>query len=145
MSELGECYICTLDSAPFSPCNCKNMYLHYKCQIKLIHEKGEKCSVCLENFNNVDVYTKVKYVYSWQTKSAFFMIILDFGIGTMGLYEIYLFIFFYRNQILVLIMGNIFLLISFILTIIMYKILNQLRASHHYYEIKTQKIINLKK
>ena len=25
MSELGECYICTLDSAPFSPCNCKNI------------------------------------------------------------------------------------------------------------------------
>ena len=77
MSELGECYICALDSAPLSPCNCRNMYLHYHCQIKLIHEKGEKCSVCLEEFNNVYVFTKVKYCYSWQTKTAFGMIFIE--------------------------------------------------------------------
>ena len=108
MSELGECYICALDSAPLSRCNCRNMYLHYHCQIKLIHEKGEKCTVCLVDYNNVEVYTKVKYVYSWQTKSAFIMIILDVGIGVMGLYEIYLYSFSNEIPILILIIGNLF-------------------------------------
>jgi|TARA_Y100000389_G_scaffold353_1_gene331 hypothetical protein len=120
------------------------MYLHYHCQIKLIHEKGEKCSVCLEEFNNVDVYTKVKYVYSWQTKSAFIMIILDVGIGAMGLYEIYLFSFSNGHPLFILIMGNIFLLMSFILGIMMYRTLKQLRVAGRYYEIKSERIINLK-
>ena len=145
MSELGECYICALDSAPLSPCNCRNMYLHYHCQIKLIHEKGEKCSVCLVDYNNVEVYTKVKYVYSRQTKSAFIMIILDLGIGVAGLYEIYLFSFANgHHPLFILIIGNIFLLISFILAIMMYKTLRQLRISGRYYEIKNKRIINLK-
>ena len=78
VNKLGECYICTLESAQLSPCNCKNMYLHYQCQIKLIHEKGEKCSVCLEDFNNVEIFTKVKYYYSHRTKTVFCMIFLDF-------------------------------------------------------------------
>lgn len=144
MSELGECYICALDSAPLSPCNCRNMYLHYHCQIKLIHEKGEKCSVCLEEFNNVDVYTKVKYVYSWQTKTAFGMIFLDVGIGVMGLYEIYLYSFSNEIPILILIIGNLFLAMSFILAIMMYRTLKQLRLAGRYYEIKSERIINLK-
>ena len=76
MNELGECYICTLESAPLSPCDCINMYLHYNCQIKLIHEKGEKCTVCLKEFNNVEVITKINYYYTFHTKSAFCMIIL---------------------------------------------------------------------
>ena len=144
MNELGECYICALDSAPLSPCNCRNMYLHYHCQIKLIHEKGEKCSVCLVDYNNVEVYTKVKYVYSWQTKSAFIMIILDVGIGVMGLYEIYLYSFSNEIPILILIIGNLFLAMSFILAIMMYRTLKQLRLSGRYYEIKSERIINLK-
>ncbi len=144
MNELGECYICALDSAPLSPCNCRNMYLHYHCQIKLIHEKGEKCSVCLEEFNNVDVYTKVKYVYSWQTKSAFIMIILDVGISVMGLYEIYLYSFSNGHPFFILIIGNLFLAMSFILAIMMYRTLKQLRISGRYYEIKSERIINLK-
>lgn len=144
MSELGECYICALDSAPLSPCNCRNMYLHYQCQIKLIHEKGEKCSVCLVEFNNVDVYTKVKYVYSWQTKSAFIMIIIDVGIGVMGLYEIYLYSFSNGHPFIILIIGNLFLAMSFILAIMMYRTLKQLRLAGRYYEIKSERIINLK-
>lgn len=144
MNELGECYICSLDSAPLSPCNCRNMYLHYHCQIKLIHEKGEKCSVCLVDYNNVEVYTKVKYVYSRQTKSAFIMIILDLGIGVVGLFEIYLFSFANGQPLFTLIIGNIFLLMSFVLGIMMYKTLRQLRISGHYYEIKRERIINLK-
>jgi len=144
MNELGECYICALDSAPLSPCNCRNMYLHYHCQIKLIHEKGEKCSVCLEEFNNVDVYTKVKYVYSWQTKSAFIMIILDVGISVMGLYEIYLYSFSNGHPFFILIIGNLFLAMSFILAIMMYRTLKQLRLAGRYYEIKSERIINLK-
>ena len=144
MSELGECYICVLDMAPLSPCNCKNMYLHYHCQIKLIHEKGQKCSVCLVDYNNVEVYTKVKYVYSWQTKSVFIMIILDLGIGFVGLYEIYLFFFANGHPLFILIIGNIFLIISFVLAIMMYKTLRQLCISGDYYEIKSERIINLK-
>ena len=141
MSELGECYICALDSAPLSPCNCRNMYLHYHCQIKLIHEKGEKCSVCLVDYNNVEVYTKVKYCYSWQTKSAFIMIILDVGIGVMGLYEIYLYSFSNEIPIFILIIGNLFLAMSFILAIMMYRTLKQLRLAGRYYEIKSERII----
>ena len=45
--NLGECYICTLNDAPKSPCNCKNMFLHYECQKNIIMKKNNKCSVCL--------------------------------------------------------------------------------------------------
>ena len=144
MSELGECYICALDSAPLSPCNCRNMYLHYHCQIKLIHEKGEKCSVCLVDYNNVEVYTKVKYCYSRQTKTTFGMIFIDVGIACLGIYEILLYCTLDGNHLIILILGGIFLAKSFIIGVMMYRRLKQLRVAGRYYEIKNERIINLK-
>ena len=144
MSELGECYICALDSAPLSPCNCRNMYLHYHCQTKLIHEKGEKCSVCLVEYNNVDVYTKVKYVFSWQAKSAFFMIFLDVGMACLGIYEILLYFTLDGNHLIILILGESFIALSLILALLMIKTVKDLRLSGRLYEIKSERIINLK-
>ena len=72
------------------------------------------------------------------------MIILDLDIGVVGLFEIYLFSFANGQPLFTLIIGNIFLLMSFVLGIMMYKTLRQLRISGHYYEIKREKIINLK-
>ena len=144
MNELGECYICTLESAPLSPCDCINMYLHYNCQIKLIHEKGEKCTVCLKEFNNVEVITKINYYYTFHTKSAFCMIILGINIGGAGLFEIYLYSFSNIRSIFVLVIGNLFLVISFSIGIMMYRIIKQLIITNRFYEIKIERIINLK-
>ena len=143
-NELGECYICTLDSAPLSPCNCRNMYLHYQCQIKLIHEKGEKCSICLEEFNNVNVYTKVKYYYSWRLKSVFFIVILNVGMLGVGVYEIMLYLTLDDDELILLILGILFILKGIILGILIYKAIKQLYLSDKFYEIKNERIITLK-
>ena len=54
----GECYICSKNKAPLSPCNCKNMFIHEKCQLKTIEKlNSSKCSVCKTPYNNVNINT----------------------------------------------------------------------------------------
>ena len=144
MSELGECYICTLDSAPLSPCNCKNMYLHYKCQINLIHNKGEKCSICLTEFNNVEVFTTVKYYYTWKAKTSIFILVLDVVMGGFGSYKILLYLTSQVNHVIIFIIGLIFLAESSIIGILISKAIIRLHETDDFYHIINQKIINLK-
>lgn len=66
------------------------------------------------------------------------MIILDLGIGVVGLYEIYLFSFANGHPLFILIIGNIFLLMSVILGVMMYRTLKQLRVAGRYYEKKVR-------
>ncbi len=144
MTQLGECYICTLESAPLSPCNCKNMYLHNNCQIKLMQEKGQKCSICLEEFNNIQVFTKVKYCYSSETKTTFFMMVLDIGMGCLGIYEIVLYLILEKNHLILLVLGGVFLINSFTFGIFINKTIQYLHNTNQFYEITNEKIINLK-
>lgn len=144
MNELGECYICTLEFAPLSPCNCKNMYLHYNCQIKLIHENDDKCSVCLEKFNNVEVITKVKYYYSFQTKITFYMLFFNFLLTGTAIYEFFLYFYLNKNNIIIFISGNLLLAFSLIIITLVYIRIINLRASGNFYIIKNERIINLK-
>ena len=54
----GECYICSLENAPLSPCKCKNMFIHEKCQIKSIRRlKNLNCTVCKGEYTNIKVRT----------------------------------------------------------------------------------------
>ena len=54
----GECYICSKNKAPLSPCNCKNMFIHEKCQLKTIEKlNSSKCWVCKTPYNNVSINT----------------------------------------------------------------------------------------
>lgn len=53
---LGNCYVCLDSGAPLSPCVCKGMYLHRKCQIQLIRKQHkDTCTICLQKFDNVEV------------------------------------------------------------------------------------------
>ena len=57
-SLVGECYICSQDNAPLSPCKCKNMFIHEICQLKSIEKlNSPKCSVCKTEYSNITINT----------------------------------------------------------------------------------------
>jgi hypothetical protein len=60
-NRMGECYICIEGDAKLSPCNCKDIYIHDECLLELISKTNtSKCSICKEEFKNVNVTVKVK-------------------------------------------------------------------------------------
>lgn len=57
----NECYICYESGAPKSCCNCKNLYLHNKCQFKMVKELNDcKCRICKKNYKNIIVFKEKK-------------------------------------------------------------------------------------
>ena len=147
--NLGECYICTLNDAPKSPCNCKNMFLHYECQKNIIMKKNNKCSVCLSEFNNVNVTIKNKKKISNATKIFIFLANLNMILFTVGIYEIIIYTVERKNKStdvldILLTMGITFIILSLILYILILKQIKYLIHTDNYYEYSELKIITLK-
>ncbi len=58
----NECYICCESGAPKSCCDCKNIYLHSQCQLKMVTElKDCKCRICKKNYKNIIVFKEKKH------------------------------------------------------------------------------------
>lgn len=58
----NECYICCEPNAPKSCCDCKNIYIHSKCQLKMVKElKDNKCRICKKDYKNIIILNEKKY------------------------------------------------------------------------------------
>ena len=50
----NECYICCEPGAPKSCCDCKNIFLHSKCQLKMVTELNDcTCRICKKDYKNI--------------------------------------------------------------------------------------------
>jgi len=90
--ESGECYVCSEGMAPVSPCSCKTLFLHDKCQQDIIMKSNNYiCTVCKTPFHNV--YYKIIKIYSISRDTYFIVISIFCSIlmyGT-GIYEFYVY------------------------------------------------------
>ncbi len=75
---MGECYICTLETNELSKCKCKNMFLHLECQLKLLDKRNDKkCSICLQEYTNINVIIIEKKKISKKGKKLILFIVLE--------------------------------------------------------------------
>ena len=75
---MGECYICTLETNELSKCKCKNMFLHLECQLKLLDKRNDKkCSICLQEYTNINVIKIEKKKISKKGKKLILFIVLE--------------------------------------------------------------------
>ncbi len=57
----NECYICCEPGAPKSCCDCKNIFLHSKCQLKMVTELNDcTCRICKKDYKNIIVVKEKK-------------------------------------------------------------------------------------
>ena len=87
----GECYICSLENAPLSPCNCKNMFIHEKCQIKSIRRlKNLNCTVCKGEYTNIKVRTIKRTRFTRISKIIIGFVISGVFLMTLGFIHIFI-------------------------------------------------------
>ena len=95
----GECYICSLENAPLSPCNCKNMFIHEKCQIKSIRRlKNLNCTVCKGEYTNIKVRTIKRTRFTRISKIIIGFVICGVFLMTLG----FIHIFFHLSFVFIL-------------------------------------------
>ena len=154
---MGECYICTLETNEFSKCKCKNMFLHLECQFKLLEKtQNARCSVCLEEYSNINIETIEKKKLSKKSKILILYVILEIiGFGVL-IFELYILLNIVDNDIDytedidkveeyvilgVILFFSLLLMIGFksIYSLAKYIIINK-----SFYDIKKSKIINIK-
>ena len=155
---MGECYICTLETDELSKCKCKNMYLHLECQLKILDSRDDiKCSICLEEYINIDIIIVEKKTISDKGKLLLSIIIAELvGIGTVIFESCILLDMIYndkngredlneREEFLILSV-IIFFLIWIIMGIkVIYMLIKYIIINKSFYVIENKKIIKIKK
>ena len=71
MGEIEKtCYLCFEECNDLSRCNCKNVYLHLKCQKEIIDRSNDyKCTICKKEYTNI-VYSNVIDVHDYECKQV---------------------------------------------------------------------------
>ncbi len=96
---MGECYICTLETNELSKCKCKNMFLHLECQFKLLEKTQDaRCSICLEEYSNINIVTMEKKKLSKKSKILILFVTLEtLALGAL-LFEIFVLLNIVDNE-----------------------------------------------
>jgi len=157
MNIKGDCYICTLETNELSKCKCKNMFLHLKCQLKLVDvKKDTRCSICLEEYSNLNVIIVKKKKLSYKSKILLLFIIIEIIVFGGLIFELSVLLNIVDNDtdytedidkveeyviLGVIIFFSLLLMIGFkpIYSLMKYIIINK-----SFYDIKKTKIINIK-
>ena len=85
---MGECYICIEGDGKLSRCNCKNMYIHDECLLELISKTNtSKCSICKEEFKNVNILVKRKRNLTLYGQVLIVFILLNVTVGGTFIYN----------------------------------------------------------
>ena len=98
----NECFICSFEDAPLSACNCKTLYLHTECQLKLMNKMNtSQCSICRSDYKNIKYVTKKSYTISSHGKHLLILLSIDFLCVGIFFYITYVFNnhFFYKISI----------------------------------------------
>lgn len=140
--NLGECYICAENNAPLSRCDCKNMYIHNNCLIKLIENKGSKCSVCLKEYNNITVITIEKKRISRKGKIIFFLVFLNINILIISIYELFVYIYVDSSDF-VLTLTIIFFIFSIMFASYLSKFTSDLINNNDFYKIIKKIVVTI--
>lgn len=73
----NTCYVCYEECQKVSACECKNIYLHDNCQLKIIKSlNSTECTVCKHEYKNVQIIDKHRYTR--YNKNCWYMIMLLF-------------------------------------------------------------------
>lgn len=90
----NECYICFENCNEKSSCDCKELYVHKKCQLNyIIKNKTENCPVCNKNYNNL---SKKEIITNYYTTEFYFLIVLYiilFLVNSLSIYYLYMYIY----------------------------------------------------
>ena len=140
--NLGECYICTENNAPLSRCDCKNMYIHNNCLIKLIENKGSKCSVCLKEYNNVTVIIIEKKKLSGKGKMIYFLVFLNLNGLILSIYELFVYIYVDSSD-LILTLTIIFFISSIMFAGYLSKVIADLINDNEFYKIIKKRVVTI--
>lgn len=154
---MGECYICTIETNELSKCKCKNLFLHLECQLKLLDRRDDiKCSICLEEYRNINVNIVEKKTISDKGKLLLSIIIAEIvGIGTVIFESCILLNMIYndknygenlneREEVLILSV-IIFFLIGIIIGIkTIYILMKYIIINKAFFDIENKKIIKIK-
>ena len=101
-NENYECYICFEKCEKKIICNCKNLFMHKKCQKKFIILSSQTvCPICKSNYKNIEYTEIIKYklsnvgidiiVYSTLAITNFSISILFFILYYYYVYNTYIF------------------------------------------------------
>ena len=129
--EIYECYVCFEQCPKKLICNCKNLFMHKKCQKKFIILSSQtKCPICKIDYKNVECIEKVKYKLSNLGIDLIFYSILAFTNFSISIVFIFLYYFYiYKSSIFYIMSFICFAISKIIIIYIIYIIVKKMRIN----------------